>query len=49
MDIMSRTLQQFLKGLDEAEIIAHQRDYERYIDEDKRQEFMAMITKPLKH
>ncbi|MFW6263856.1 MAG: transposase [Thermotogota bacterium] len=46
IDIMSKTLQQFLKGLDEAEIGEHQQDYERYIDEDKRKEFLAAITNP---
>jgi hypothetical protein len=46
MDIMSKTLQQFLKGLSETEIAGHQQDYERYIDEDKRKEFLAAITNP---
>lgn len=46
MDIMSRTLQQFLKGLDKAEIALYQQDYERYIDKDKRKAYLASIAEP---
>jgi len=46
MDIMSRTLQQFLKGLDEAEIAVYQQDYAHYIDEDKRKAYLESIANP---
>src|SRR6056297_3420508 len=46
MDIMSRTLQQFLKGLDEAEIAVYQQDYAHYIDEDKRKGYLESIANP---
>ena len=46
MDIMSRTLQQFLKGLDKEEIIYYQQEYERYNNEDKRRAYLESIAEP---
>src|SRR6056297_304044 len=46
IDIMSRTLQQFLKGLDLEEIARYQQAYEQYIDEDKRKAYLESIAEP---
>lgn len=46
IDIMSRTLQQFLKGLDPDEIVRYQQAYEQYIDDDKRKAYLESIADP---
>ena len=46
IDIMSRTLQQFLKRLDPEEIAPYQQAYARYIDEDKRKAYLESIAEP---
>lgn len=46
IDIMSRTLQQFLKGLDKDEIALYQQNYGHYIDEDERKAYLESIAEP---
>lgn len=46
IDIMSRTLQQFLKGLDQDEIALYQQEYGHYIDEDERKAYLESIAEP---
>jgi len=46
IDIMSRTLQQFLKGLEPEEMARYQQDYAHYIEEDKRKAYLESIADP---
>jgi hypothetical protein len=46
IDIMSRSLQQFLKGLEPEEIARYQQAYEQYIEEDKRKAYLESIAEP---